>query len=244
MIKYIKDVISHIPLIISVIFIFYGITAFAVGGEYDSEDVKYDNTNSGLTSTTVQDAVDELYAISSDYSIYSSRLTTITNKIGNTTLTTSNKKLIGAINEIYDRFDSNGVLLLTKGGSATSGSSPKTAAAIRTALGVPTISDLPSYSTTNFTWHGLTFTLHKYGRTVTVVIGGTYSASGSAGSTPVASSYRPVGASACGAILTNATGDLYTSVTRIKMETDGGITLSNASDSKTYYGYVSYVSAS
>ena len=46
---------------------------------YDSKDVGYNNVSSGLVSTNVQDAIDEVYAAATDYSGISSRLTTMEN---------------------------------------------------------------------------------------------------------------------------------------------------------------------
>ena len=62
---------------------------------YNSSDVSYDNTVSGITATDVQGAVDELYFHAVDYS-------EIKNKIGNNELTTTSDTLTGAINELDD----------------------------------------------------------------------------------------------------------------------------------------------
>ena len=60
---------------------------------YNSNDVSYDNTVSGITATDVQGAVDELYFHAIDYS-------EIKNKIGNNALTTTSETLTGGINEL------------------------------------------------------------------------------------------------------------------------------------------------
>ena len=60
---------------------------------YNSSDVSFDNTVSGIVSNDVQDAIDELYFHATDYS-------EIKNKIGNNALTTNNQTLTGGINEL------------------------------------------------------------------------------------------------------------------------------------------------
>ena len=63
---------------------------------YDSNIVGYDNSTSGLRSTNVQSALDELYGNIADV------ILNIKNLIGNSTLTTSEQTLTGAINELDD----------------------------------------------------------------------------------------------------------------------------------------------
>ena len=48
---------------------------------YDSKDVKYDNTESGIVATDVQGAVDELYRAATDYSGINTRVTTLETQI-------------------------------------------------------------------------------------------------------------------------------------------------------------------
>ena len=67
---------------------------YAATTMYESNTVGYDNTTSGLRSTNVQDALDELYGNIAEVII------NIKNIIGNSTLTTSNQTLSGAINEL------------------------------------------------------------------------------------------------------------------------------------------------
>lgn len=58
------------------------INAAASGTLFDSNEVAYDNSQSGLNSANVQGAVDELYAAATDYSNISSRVTNLENKWG------------------------------------------------------------------------------------------------------------------------------------------------------------------
>ena len=53
--------------LITFIFMFTCITTYAASYLYDSRDVKYDNSTSGIVSTNVQDAIDELYTCASYY---------------------------------------------------------------------------------------------------------------------------------------------------------------------------------
>ena len=94
-----KEKIKNIVLIIVVAVISSTITSFATSNYlYDSIDVKYDNSN-GVQAETVQGAIDELYSCASDYS-------TINNKIGSSTLATTNQTLTAAINELNTNFSS------------------------------------------------------------------------------------------------------------------------------------------
>ena len=47
---------------------------------FDSANVNYDNTTSGLTATKVQDAIDELYTVGTDYTYIDNRITTFETK--------------------------------------------------------------------------------------------------------------------------------------------------------------------
>ena len=49
---------------------------------FNSVDVGYDNSSSGLVATNVQGALDELYVQSNNYSAYESRLSSLESKIG------------------------------------------------------------------------------------------------------------------------------------------------------------------
>ena len=66
---------------------------------FDSKDVNFDNTDSGLLSTNVGDAIDELYQHATDYS-------EIKNQIGNSSLSTTSQTITGAINEIKSNLTS------------------------------------------------------------------------------------------------------------------------------------------
>ena len=70
---------------------------YAATTMYDSNIVGYDNMTSGLRSANVQDALDELYGNVAEV------ILSIKNIIGNSTLTTSNQTLSGAINELDDK---------------------------------------------------------------------------------------------------------------------------------------------
>ena len=53
------------------------LNAAASGTLFDSNEVSYDNTNSGINASNVQGAVDKLYAAATDYSNISSRLSAL-----------------------------------------------------------------------------------------------------------------------------------------------------------------------
>ena len=67
---------------------------------YDSKDVSYDNTRSGITATDVQGAVDELFDAANDYSSMNTRVSGVEETIGDDTLTTTDQTLTGGINEV------------------------------------------------------------------------------------------------------------------------------------------------
>ena len=52
-------------------------TVFAANYLYNSNEVSYDNTNSGLESDNVQGAIDELYGHATDYTSIASRVSTL-----------------------------------------------------------------------------------------------------------------------------------------------------------------------
>ena len=72
---------------------------YAATTMYDSNIVGYDNTNSGLRSTTVQTALDELYGNVTEV------ILNIKNFIGNSTLTTTSQTLTGGINELNANYN-------------------------------------------------------------------------------------------------------------------------------------------
>ena len=247
MLKYIKETSKHIPIITFVFILLYGITTFATGGSFDSGNVKYDNTNSGLQSNNVEDAIDELYGISSDYSAYNSRITAIENKIGSDTLSTTNQTLTGAINEIDDRFDSNRYLKIANGGTGTGGSSSTNLSTIkaqaRTNLEVPHTSDIPGLSSTSIVYYGLTFAFYKYGYVVNVVVDGQYDTSGTSSTwtSSLKSKLKPdhdVNAP----VHSNIYNGLYTSVIRMAIDTTGTVGFMRE-NGKYYHGTFSYVAS-
>ena len=79
------------------------LTTFATEYLFNSSEVKYDNTQSGIQAGDVQGAIDELYACASNYATYNQRLTNAENTIGSGSLTTTPQNLIGAINGLNDQ---------------------------------------------------------------------------------------------------------------------------------------------
>lgn len=71
-VKYILGIV--ISIIVSSI-----ISVTAAGTLFDSNEVVYDNSNSGLNSSTVKGAIDELYAAATNYTQLDNRLSTIEN---------------------------------------------------------------------------------------------------------------------------------------------------------------------
>ena len=53
------------------------LTTFATDYLFNSNEVKYNNTTSGIQAGDVQGAIDELYACASNYAAYSQRLTAV-----------------------------------------------------------------------------------------------------------------------------------------------------------------------
>ena len=70
---------------------------YAATTMYDSNTIGYDNTTSGLRSTNVQSALDELYGNVAEV------ILNIKSIIGNSTLTTTDQTLTGGINELNDQ---------------------------------------------------------------------------------------------------------------------------------------------
>ena len=90
--KFIKKNIKYIGIVMICIFCSY-LTTIATNYIFDSSDVRFDNTGTSLESVNVQDAIDETFHHVTDYN-------EIKTTIGNSTLTTTNKTLIGGINEV------------------------------------------------------------------------------------------------------------------------------------------------
>ena len=81
MIKYIKNVAKHIPMILILLILIHVIVTYAANYLFNSNEVKYDNNNSSIQSDNVQGAIDELYACASSYSDFNTRLTSAEDKI-------------------------------------------------------------------------------------------------------------------------------------------------------------------
>ena len=79
------------------------LTTFATDYLFNSSEVYYNNTTSGIQADKVQGAIDELYACASNYAAYNQRLTNAENTIGSGSLTTTSQNLIGAVNEINSK---------------------------------------------------------------------------------------------------------------------------------------------
>ena len=90
---YLKSQIKNIPMTLLLFVLFYGITALATNYIFRSDEVSYDNTDSGLHADEVQGAINEVFQHATDYS-------EIKTTIGDNPLTTTSKTLIGGINEI------------------------------------------------------------------------------------------------------------------------------------------------
>ena len=88
-----------------------GTSYAAVTYLYDSKDVSYDNTRSGIVATDVQGAVDELYSAANDYSSMNTRVNGVEEIIGDSTLTTTDQTLTGGINEINEYISANAFIV-------------------------------------------------------------------------------------------------------------------------------------
>lgn len=78
-----KNNLKIMLIIVLDIIIIAGTTYATTSYLYESSDIGYDNSNSGLVATDVQGALDEVYRASTDYSVYDTRLSTLEAKIGN-----------------------------------------------------------------------------------------------------------------------------------------------------------------
>ena len=90
--KIIKDNVKFI-IVIVISVISSSITTLATSYLFNSNEVSYDNTNSGLHADSTQDAIDEVFQHATDYS-------EIKTKIGTDSLITTSNTLIGGINEL------------------------------------------------------------------------------------------------------------------------------------------------
>ena len=86
---------KNIKFIIVIVICLIGssITTLATNYIFNSNEVSYDNTESGLHADEVQGAIDEVFQHATDYS-------EIKNKIGTGSLTTTSNTLIGGVNEL------------------------------------------------------------------------------------------------------------------------------------------------
>ena len=96
-----KDNARLILAIFATIILASGAT-YAATIMYDSNTVGYDNMTSGLRSTNVQSALDELYGNVAEV------ILNIKAIIGNSTLTTTDQTLTGAANELDDKISNIG----------------------------------------------------------------------------------------------------------------------------------------
>ena len=104
MIKYIKNELKHLPMTILICIVFYGIVTIATSN-INSNDIIFDNTNSNLNAGDMQEAIDEVFQHATDYN-------EIKTTIGDSTLTTTNQTLTGAVNEVNDKITTvNGKLI-------------------------------------------------------------------------------------------------------------------------------------
>ena len=89
---FIKNNIKFI-IVIVICLIGSSITTLATNYIFNSNEVSYDNTESGLHADEVQGAIDEVFQHATDYS-------EIKNTIGTGSLTTTSNTLIGGVNEL------------------------------------------------------------------------------------------------------------------------------------------------
>ncbi len=163
--EYIKNEIKLLPIII-VLFIIFSVVVNLINGK--PLNVKK-NYNKQKDVFTVGDINSSYACINGNYSTYNNRLATINGKIGTGTLTTTNKTLVGGINEIRARLltSSAYTLPIIKGGTGAT-----TAAGARSNLEVPTPSSLPTVTTASKTAKGITISYKKWGKVVSVSFSG------------------------------------------------------------------------
>ena len=73
-----------------------------VGGGimYNSNQVGYNNSNTDITVDNTQGAIDQLYSAANTFTTYDTRLQTVEDKIGSSSLNTTSQNLSDAINEL------------------------------------------------------------------------------------------------------------------------------------------------
>ena len=96
---------NNIKFIIVIVICLIGssITTLATNYIFSSNEVSYDNTESGLHADSVQGAIDEVFQHATDYSGINNRLTNAEATIGTGTLTTTSNTLIGGVNELNSK---------------------------------------------------------------------------------------------------------------------------------------------
>ena len=89
---------NNIKFIIVIVICLVGssITTLATNYIFNSNEVSYDNTESGLHADEVQGAIDEVFQHATDYS-------EVKNTIGTGSLTTTSNTLIGGVNELNSK---------------------------------------------------------------------------------------------------------------------------------------------
>ena len=78
MIRYIKNELKHLPMMIIIAIIFCGIGTLATS-YVTSKDVYYDNSVSNLNAGDMQDAIDEVFQHATDYNNMNTRVTALEN---------------------------------------------------------------------------------------------------------------------------------------------------------------------
>ena len=76
-----KDKLINVIAMVAISSITIGIIVYASDYLFASNIVSYDNSTSGIRSSNVQGAIDELYACASDYNAYNTRLTNVESQI-------------------------------------------------------------------------------------------------------------------------------------------------------------------
>ena len=102
---YLKNELKHLPMMILICAMFYGITTFATNYVFDSGDVRFDNTGTEIQAGDVQGAIDETFRHLTDYNNMDTRVTNVENNKSDKSSTvstvnwdTTNKKLTKTIN--------------------------------------------------------------------------------------------------------------------------------------------------